>query len=59
MTTTAWFAISAIIFFVVVFAIVMLSGIRLTGKQIDDDPDVRKHVDPEQRDDDYPVTADF
>ena len=59
MTTTAWFAISAIIFFAVVFAIVMLSGTRLTGKQIDDDPDVRKHVDPEQRDDDYPVTADF
>jgi hypothetical protein len=59
MTTTAWFAISAIVFFAVVFAIVVLSGTRLTGKQIDDDPDVRKHVDPEQRDDDFPVSADF
>jgi hypothetical protein len=59
MTTTAWFAISAIVFFAVVFAIVMLSGTRLTGKQIDDDPDVRKHVDPEQRDEDFPVNADF
>ncbi len=59
MSTTAWFAISAIVFFAVVFAIVVLSGTRLTGKQIDDDPDVRKHVDPEQRDDDFPVSADF
>ena len=59
MSTAAWFALTAVIFFVVVFGIVMLSGIRLTGKQIDDDPDVRRHVDPDQRDEDFPVNADF
>jgi hypothetical protein len=59
MSTTTWFVIAAVVFFAVVFAVVMLSGIRLTGKQIDDDPDVRKHVDPDQRDEDFPVAADF
>lgn len=59
MSMSARFYLAAAIFFAVVFAVVMLSGTRLTGKQIDEDPDVRKHVDPEQRDDDFPVSADY
>jgi len=59
MSTTAWFLLAAVIFFTAVFAVVMLSGVRLTGKQIAEDPDIRKHVDPDQRDDDFPVSAEF
>ena len=59
MSTTAWFFLAAVVFFAAVFAVVMLSGIRLTGQQIDEDPDVRKHVDPDQRDEDFPVSAEF
>jgi len=52
-------AVAAIAFFGLVFAAVNLFGTRLTGKQIAEDPDVRGHVDPEVRDDDFPVTADY
>ena len=52
-------AIAALIFFALVFLAVNAFGTRLTGKQIEDDPEVRKDVDPEQRGDDFPVDADF
>jgi hypothetical protein len=56
---TLWIVLSAAIFFAVVFAIVMSSGIRLTGKQIEEDPDARKNVEPDKRDADFPVDVDY
>ncbi len=56
---TLWIVLSAAIFFAVVFAIVMSSGIRLTGKQIEEDPDARRNVEPDKRDADFPVDVDY
>ena len=59
MSATVWIFISAAIFLVAVFGVVMASGIRLTGKQIEEDPDVRRLVEPDQRDEDFPVDVDY
>lgn len=52
-------AVVAVIFFVAVYAVVNAAGTRLSGRQIDEDPAVRKHVDPDVRDDDFPVKAEY
>lgn len=57
--TTIVLLVVGVIFLVAVFAVVMSVGTRLTGKQIHDDPDVRKHVDDDHKDDDFPVDAEF
>lgn len=57
--TIAFVIVAAVIFFGLVFAALNLAGTRLTGKQIDEDPDVRQHVDPKQRAEDFPVSAEF
>ena len=41
------------------YFIVMAAGTRLTGKQIAEDDAVRSHVDPEDRDDEFPTAADY
>ncbi|MEP1124088.1 MAG: hypothetical protein ABJH68_09400 [Ilumatobacter sp.] len=51
--------VAAVVFFGLVFVAVNAAGTRLTGKQIDEDPDVRKHVDPDKRDDDFPIDSEF
>lgn len=51
--------IAAIVFFGLVFFIMNAVGTRLTGKQIEEDPDVREHVEPSKRNDDFPIDADF
>lgn len=51
--------VGALLFFVAVYFIVNAAGTRLTGKQIDEDPDVRRHADPSDRDRDFPVDADL
>ncbi|MGB3734727.1 MAG: hypothetical protein WA964_07210 [Ilumatobacter sp.] len=58
-TTIILVVTGAVVFFGLVFAAVNLAGTRLTGQQIQEDPDVRKSVDPELRDDDFPVSADY
>ncbi len=61
MSTTAilFVAAAAMIFFIVVFLVVMGAGTRLTGKQIDEDPDARSAVEPDKREDDFPIDAEF
>jgi len=51
--------VAAVVFFGLVFAAVNIAGTRLTGKQIQEDPDVRDNVDPDLRDEDFPVRADY
>lgn len=57
--TIVLIAIAIVAFFVLIYFAVNALGTRLTGKQIDEDPDVRRHVDPEHRDDDFPVESEF
>lgn len=52
-------AIAAVVFFGAVFAAVNAFGTRLTGKQIQEDPELRNHVEPELRDEEFPVRADY
>ena len=58
-STIAFVVVAAVVFFGLVFFAVNAFGTRLTGKQIDEDPDVRASVDPKDRDEDFPVNADF
>lgn len=57
--TLAIFVVAALVVMGATYAIVMAAGTRLTGRQIDEDEAVRQHVDPDDRDDDFPVDADF
>lgn len=57
--TLALVAIGIVAFFVLIYFAVNTLGTRLTGKQIDEDPDVRRHVDPEHRDEDFPIDSQF
>ena len=59
MSPIVWVIVAAAVFFLAVFAVVMVSGTRLTGKQIAEDPDARKGVDPDKRDEDFPLDADY
>lgn len=58
-STLVLVALAAVVFFVLVFFIVNAVGTRLTGKQIEEDPDVHNHVEPDKRGDDFPVDAEF
>jgi len=57
--TLIFVALAALAFFVLVYLLVNAAGTRMTGKQIDEDPDVRSKVPPEERDKDFPIDAEF
>lgn len=51
--------IAAAVVMAAIYFVVNVAGTRMTGEQIDDDPDVRRHVDPDKQNDDFPLDADF
>ncbi len=57
--STALIAVAILVFFVGVYFAFNAVATRLTAKQIDEDPDVRRHVDPEHRDEDFPIDSEF
>jgi hypothetical protein len=51
--------IGALVVMAGIYTAVVSVGTRLTGKQIKEDPEVRKDVAPDQRDQKFPLDADF
>jgi uncharacterized protein YneF (UPF0154 family) len=58
-TSIALVAVAVLVFFVVVYFLFHALGTRLTAKQIEEDPDIRRQVDPEHRDEDFPIDTDY
>lgn len=57
--TLVFVGLAAVAFFVLVYFLVNAAGTRLTGKQIDEDPDVRAKAAPDERTKDYPIDTEL